>query len=679
MALSVQELNDRHRYGRSLYGPWLTHAKEQELVWKGDFNVHALREDSPLATVRPSDAKSILKKLDQMLGIRSKKKVAVQPFDGMEDTDRELRLVDRLDRFAQGYLRAHRKATGSDWMRMGMRLAALYGRGPFRVLYRPEEQIPPLVRVETLDPLTTYAVRGHNGFAWYTRETMMTRQALRDFFQGLPEEYRAGMAHTLEDGGLQGLHQVVEYWDETVCTWAVGTQIIDQFEHGYGCLPYREMRLNEMPMDDERWANEGFLGAVLDAVKAKAILKSKLVAAAETSYFPDIFYKTGGKLVKMDPYAAPGDPIEVDEDFIPIAFNKPVNSEILQLLFAAFSGDIAKDGLSELAFALDIQNNVSGFAQSQVLTLIQDAIADLRDQGEQVFGLVMGDAFRLHEVFAPPEGWTYATGDKHTVGRVRAEDIGGHYDIEVGVRVALPQDRLSIFTQWNQAYQVDPATGRPRVDFETAMQITGMDELVEDFSGMRSRIELEWLKNTDESVKQLYTAYVKALNARELKEWQRVVESQQRAESRKLLTTAGREIEQGLSADALIPAEAKTPEVLEQVINLMKQGQTFEGALKLVQEGLNLGVPGQPAVPPEQPPQAMSPETQQLISAMMGREVQMAPEQQPNGLTGYEGISPAALPPAMQGAQPRQVVDQSNVELEQMQQQFRRGALPPPK
>ena len=40
---------------------------------------------------------------------------------------------------------------------------------------------------------------------------------------------------------------------------------------------------------------------------------------------------------------------------------------------------------------------------------------------------------------------------------------------------------------------------------------------------------------------------------------------------------------------------------------------------------------------------------------------------------------PAPGPPAMQGAQPRQVVDQPNVQVEQMQQQFRRGALPPPK
>jgi hypothetical protein len=52
---------------------------------------------------------------------------------------------------------------------------------------------------------------------------------------------------------------------------------------------------------------------------------------------------------------------------------------------------------------------------------------------------------------------------------------------------------------------------------------------------------------------------------------------------------------------------------------------------------------------------------------------------QPTGMTGYDGIDTRALPPAGQGALPRRVVDQDNLYIEGVEEDQRRGALPPPK
>ena len=54
-------------------------------------------------------------------------------------------------------------------------------------------------------------------------------------------------------------------------------------------------------------------------------------------------------------------------------------------------------------------------------------------------------------------------------------------------------------------------------------------------------------------------------------------------------------------------------------------------------------------------------------------------QQGPDGMTGYEGMDPSVMPPAMQGAQPRQSVDQDRLRIEQIEEDQRRGALPPPK
>lgn len=665
--LTATELNDRHAYGRSLYGEWLTHAEEQEDVWKGEFTEQTnagTRSDTFYP--RPSEPRSLLKKLDEMLGIRSQKRFQTTPFDGVEDTHQERRRVERLDSLLYGWNRLHRSHTGSDFMRMAGRMTALYGRGPLHTVHVPAYQDPPYIQVRVLDPLTTFPVRGQNGFAWFTRELYMTGQQVKHYFEGIPAEYKASLQATLDSPDLAGQYRMVEYWDSQRCAFAIGTTLIHQYEHGYGALTYREMRLNEMPLEDERWASEGFFGPVLDAIKAKAIMRARLISANETSFVDEIFAwnDAQGQLYRVDSQVEAGKIQEIGPGFHFQTVRKTVNDQLWSMLYQAYSGEISEQTLTKLAYALDLPN-VSGFSVSQILSIIRDAIADALDQMEQVLGLVMGDVLRLHEVFAPREGWRYASGTRgRKTAAVTPEDIDGHYDVVVTVKPALPQDIVQKTTIY---FQMRKDWGR-----RAALGIADLGDSIENLEEAERENELEELKANNPEVQQLWMSYLQQKHQRELASWRKVVARGQAREAQRALQATGKEIDQGLSADGLLPAALKTPQGLSEIERLMSQGQTFEQAVQVLQQGLPLGVPGTPvAAPPDQEQAPVHPETQALMAALQGET--------PNGLTGYEGMNPAVLPPAMQGAQPRQVVDQPNVEVEQTERRIRRGALPEPR
>lgn len=673
--LTAAEINERHRYGQSLYNAWQGHAVEIENVWKGEFETKDLRSDTFYA--RPSEGRSLLKKLDEMLGIRSQKRIAVLPHDGAEHTHQEQRAIDRLDTFLQAFLRCHRRATRQDWMRMASRMTVLYGRGPIHTVYMPEASRPPTVRVRTLDPLSTYAVLGHNGYAWFTREARMTGQQLRDYFEGMDEQYTAGMNKTLDEATLQGQYRMVEYWDSQVCAWAIGATIVDHYEHGYGRLTYQEMRLNEMPMQDERWASEGFLGPVQDAIKGKAIMRSRLITANETSYFNELIaVNQQGAVFSLNDMVKTGQWKEIGPGFQFQQIQKNVNHELWQMLYNAFSGEINENTLSKLAFALELPN-ISGFATSQVLSIIQDSLADIRDQMEHTDGLVLGDVLRLHEVFAPKEGWSYATSDRESVGRVTAADIGGRYEVEVGIKVALPQDKMSKIAAFNQL---------PDLDIESRLMLSQLDEDIEDKSEVLRRSRLEWLKANNPDVAQKFAAFIEAENERELRSWEKAIQKAQRRRELRAQKEAQQAITRGVSQDVVIPATL-TPSQLHQVATLEDQGQTRAAALKMVLEGsLPRGVPGMDSVQPqgqgEPAPQALPPELQQVMAQLFpgAQPMPAGPDGDsvlPDGFTGYDqGIPQQVLPTPMRGAQPRQGMDQDRLELEGIEHDNRPGAIP---
>lgn len=684
MGLSKAAVQDNHhlvtrRHDRASadYNEWRRMCDEVAEVYKGEYDVPKDLDGSTLEVSRPSDGMHILRKMEQMIAIRSEK---VWKVYAHSDTDREQRRVDKIERWLRGYMAEHAYITQEDWFRSLAWFALYRGRGGAFTLYEPNADTLKLI-ISPVDTYDVYPVYGKRGVRYVTTERWMLREDLEDYFAGLPDAQRPEMAGRVlypapEDEADYQFVRVVQYWDDEIFAWLVDDTLIDVQEHGYGFCPYDEARFNRTPLDEQRWASMGVLAGVMDELKGIASLRSKMMTGTELFYFPILLYRNrSGALVRFDPYAKPGTFQEMDEGFDPIILNPQVNHEALQLLEQSFQNTVGKGTLPEITYVSDVPN-VSGFLVSQFLSIIQDALSDMRDGLEMSASRIAGNLLKLAETFADEQddGMWEVPADSGVVEKLTTDDIDGHYRVRVKVKVALPQDKLQYATIFNQLYQPDPLTGAPRIDIMTALEISGLQDVIEDTSGMVDRVEMERLFNTDEESKGLYVAYMKARHADKLRTMQRDVEKQAKREERREQRQAEREIEKGLSEDVLLPAEIATnPQQLQQFVALIQQGQTPQIALKMLTEGggLPMGAPGQPSQQPGGDMQA-------LFQELFGQGAQVA--QQPDGLTGYDnGIAPAALPPAMQGAQPRQSVDQAGLFVEDVEEDQRRGALPAPR
>ena len=678
--LSSEELYEKHRYARQLYSEARGFMTEVEEVWKGEFGLPSGVEDSPLQIVRPSDGYTLIDKMEKLIAVRSDQRINVLPYsDSMDEAKR----VDKLDRFLRAHDAEEARVSQQNWRRSLVSMALLRGRAAVHTLYMPEQNEVKVRRL-VLDPMEYSPVMGMSGVEWFTIEKRMKKWELFDYFKSLSFDMLEQMDIPDEhDPKLFGQDEItiVQYWDKDQFAWAVVgggggyAHKVQSDEHGYGMVTLREVRLGSKPLNDPRWNSMPFLGPVMEDIKQKAILETKMATGVEMAYFPLILFKDPNNgISRFDPYAPPGSIQHLSPEAEIQQFNVQPNHQVLELLRSTFQQKISKGTLSELAWATEI-NNPSGFATNQVLSILKDDLADIRDGIEQCFGLVYGDVLRLHELFAPAEGWEYPM-KKPSGGavleRIRPEDIDGHHRVDVAINVALPQDTVQKGTIFNLLYQPGP-DGKYRIDWETALQLSGLADDIEDHEGMRRRIEWYWAKQNDEELAALDIARIKADYAREIEASKREVEKDARRQERLETTRTARDVERGLSDDVVIPAEiASDPQKLQQLVQMALQGMPLKDALAaLEQSGLPLGVPGMPPQE-EQPPGQMSPETMQIMQALGGSG-------QPDAFTGYEGVSPAAMPPAMAGALPRQSLDRDRVAIEQVERDQRRGALPPPK
>jgi hypothetical protein len=693
---SSGELYDRHMFASIQYAEARDFMREVETIWQGLFDVPKAIEDSPVEISQPSDGYILLSKMVRLLGIRSQRRLGVV---GHGDNEMENQRVDKLERFLRAYESEHRRITRKDTLRRVGAMTLLRGRGAIQTLYSPQRKAVP-VRRRVLDPLQYSPVYGEDGIDWYTIERWMNKWQLFDYFKGLPEEMQAGMSIPNEDDPNlfgQDLIRVIEYWDADQCAWMVDggkeKHLIQSYEHGYGQVTLQEAALGDMPVENPRWSSMPFLGPNVNDIKQKAILESKMATGVEAFYYGLIYAQTqDGAIIRLDPYAPPGAIQNLPAGATIQQFKPTADQNSLKMLYDVFQGKINKGTLSELAFALD-QSGASGFAQQQVLSILQDDIADFRDQLESVEGASLGDVLHLHEVFAPDDGWEYPLekkGGAVKLEMIKADDINGHTRVTVGIKVDLPQDRLQKATIFNQTYQAGP-DGKYRIDFDTALAFSGMDDDIEDISGMKRRVDWYWAIQNDPELAQLNLARIKSEYRGEIEQWRKEVDQDARKVQQIEQRSAAQKIDKGLSQDVILPADlASDPQKMQQYAGMIAQGMTPQAAVDTLQQGGQpLGVPGMPGQQgqgPQQPPQGppgpagqAHPDTMAILQHLFGANAQLAPDAA-NGMTGYaNGIPPTALPAAMQGAQPRPAMDPAQLFLEQNQQNQQRGALPAPK
>lgn len=677
----------RNEYARRPYQTASAHAEEIEDLFMSEYEADREIEDANLEILASAKARNILRRELSLLAIRSVKNVQVAAYTR---NSAEASLCDKLERGLRAYDDALIRQSGRDWMRDVAFYCLLRGRGGVQTFYSPVKSGALSIHHRVLDPLQYYPVRSDYGLEWFTRDYYKPRAELIDWFARLEPEY--GMpAPTLGQWDLAMPHDtvhVIEYWDERWCAYVIEDEFLGPYEHDYGFVPLVDIQINQTPLTDMRWAFDGTLGTVKDELRHYQTLLSKMATGVELFYYPAIFVRDeDNRLVRVDP-TNPGEAVYLPENTQVVEFKPTPAGDVLLMLKNEIEGEIQKGTLPETAMRQDVPD-ASGFLYSQVISLIQDALADKQHPIQRGYGHVMGQRLRLMEKYAEAQdggGWGVPVRDddgRRVYETITAADISGHYDVDVEIKVQQPQAKLQMIAAYKQLRAPD-GDGQPTLPFKTAMQVSGLAELVGDVARMEEEREMEWLLLRDEQTQAQYAAFLKAKRGKDISEWEKVALREARRKKAQEQRRALREVE-GLATKELTlrPDQWQNPAVLARMAELARQGMSPELALE--DGALPLGVPGM-----ANGGNADDPEIANLLALFRGDMPQPMPQggapmpggdammqEQPDGFTGYGGIDPGLSSVPDRGALPRQQMDQSGVAQEQIETLMQRGGLPP--
>jgi hypothetical protein len=678
-----------HDHASTPWNEYLSHCADVEEVWQGQFYIKSDQDTADLEIKQPGEGRAIIKKMNEMLSIRANKGYSVARFSS---SDQEQRACDRLERFCYAYENELFQRTQQDVFALAGTLMLIRGKVGLQAVYE-RRAANPKVRLKLWDPAEYFPVYCDDGIAYFTTEQWMYRWQLLDFFGNLTKvdkkaiERSGGKIPDLEHDenndktDLDEQVKVIQYWNEKWMAWCVEDTLIQKAEHGMDRMTLREARLAAAPFKNFRWSQEPYIGPIADTLKLKASMASKALSSVNNYYYPYILTKSDtGELQVIPSQTAPGETWDIGADGEVQIINPQSNQGELKVMIDLLNNDIAKMTLPDPAWSTSVGDE-SGFRASLTLNQIKDSVADVRNQAERCYGLVMGDVLYLHERFAPQGGWEYAMMEpsgRARIQRVTSDDIGEHQKVTVKITPALPQDLLNMITIRDMMIQRDPLTGQQATDVDTADEVTGVAELIGDVTRAKERKEWDMLVNTDEEVKALNLQYIKVQNASKLNEMRKEIEKYARKEMKREVAATEKAIEEGLTEDIVMPAEITAdPNKVIQFAQLLQQGMMPQQALDAIEQGLPLGMPGEQVAMGQAAGQEAgqpSPETMAVMQQLMAGQ-----EAQPTGMTGYEGVNPMAAPPAMLGAQPRQSVDQPALQVETMEQVHERGAKPPPR
>jgi hypothetical protein len=684
--LSGDWIFEHHLHASKPWEEYLTHIADVEEVWQGQFTIKSDLDTPELEIKQPAEGRAIIKKMNEMLSIRADKRYSVARFTNSEQEQRD---CDRLERMCYAYENELFTTTQSDTFALAGTLMLIRGKVGLQTVYERKAHTPK-IRIKTWDPAEYFPVYSDDGISWFTTEQWMYRWELIDFFGNLTDKEVEKLANLPdltkgrdEDGkeydiDLDEQVQVLQYWNEDWMAWTVEDTLIQKYEHGYGRMTLREARLSATPFKNKRWSQEPFIGPIVDALKMKASLTSKAANSVEAYYYPYVLVQNENGEVEVFPSQSMVDnPVPMAKDSQVTILNPHSNQGELKVLIDLLDNDIAKTSVPDPAWSMS-SGEESGFSKSLTLNQIKDSVADVRNQAEMCYGLTMGDVLWMHQKYAPSGGWEYTMVEpdgKARIQTITAEDIGNHQKVKVKITPALPQDLLQMFTMRDMATKRDPMTGMMLMSPETANDVIGLSDVIGDITQDKERIERDYLLMKDPETQAIYTQSLKVKNSSWIRQMKKEIEQTERKDMRRDVAHTQKAIEQGLTDDIVIPAEVLAdPNKLMQMAQLMLQGQTAQMALDAVQQGMPLGMPGEPVAegmagqPQAQAP--VSPETQAFMQQFMGG-------QEPNGFTGYEGVNPEAAPAAMMGAQPRPGLDQAALDIEAAQTLERRGAKQP--
>ena len=687
--LTEEVMTERHRHGVSLYPEWRRFALEVERVYKGNFGPKGEDPPGDLEILRPSDGYALVHKFLRMLSIRS---TMTYESPRADDTRKATERADRLEQVTRGYYDELRYATQRNLHRDAVFYALLRGKGAIQTIFDPTAQLK--IRQEALDPFEYFVVPGKEGPRWFTTERYMQRIELWDYFEGLtPRQLKGVNVPALwpdpdnpdEDRMPWDWLPVIEYWDDEWFGWKVGNHLVATDQHGYGFVPLAEIPFNQTPLSDERWGTMALIGAAVEDLKNLATLRSKMATGVNQFYFPRLYYADpDGGIHVADANTPIGEFGEVAPDFKPIVLNPQVNHEALQLLMGNLQSAVGNTTINPMVFDVDLSGAPSGFSVSQFLSIVKDDLADYVDSLQVGLSIAASHLLKMMhaKVGEVPGGrWSFPVrdekGGRRRLVSVGKDDLEDNFKMLVHVRVDLPQDTLQKSSIFNQLYQ-DGQDGKPRIDFRTALELSGLEYSIEDIAAMEKRIDWAWARRVDPEIQAAEIARIKAEHAGELDDWGKIVDKEQRKQERREEAREIRNIERGLSEDVIYPQELANPQAVTQIGLMLESGMTLQGAIDtLMNGGLPLGVPGQQSAVPEGA--VADPELQLLISALGkgGPGMGNLAGGLPDGFEGYDGLDTAALPPAMQGAQPRRVMDQPRVQVEDEQRNAMRGGLPP--
>jgi len=664
------------------------HMSEVEEVWRGQFTIKSGVDTPELEIKQPAEGRAIITKMNQMLSIRANKGYSVARFSSSEQ---EQRACDRLERFLYAYENELFTRTQNDTFALAGTLMLIRGKVGLQTLYERKAQSPK-VRVRIWDPAEYFPVYGDDGISWFMTEEWMCRWELLDFFGNLSEKEIEKLDNfpNLEkatdqygrefEADLNEQVRVHQYWNEAWMAWSIEDTLVQKYEHGYGKLTLREAKLGATPFKNMRWKQEPFIGPIVDSLKLKAKLTSEAANAMEAYYAPWILTKSdNGEVMVVPTMSAIGETIPIGKDGEVIVLNPHPNQGELKVLIDLLNNDIAKTTLPDPAWSTSVGDE-SGFRASLTLNQIKDSVADVRNQAEMCYALVLGDVLWMHEKYAPEGGWPYAIlepNGKSRIQSVTAEDIGEHQKVTVRITPALPQDLLQMVTVRDMLTKRDEMTGMMLTSPETANDITGISDVIGDVTQDNERREWDYLLTQDPEAKDLHMRSIKAKNAARLREMEKTVEREEKKAMKRDVVRTMKDIEEGLTEDIVLPAEILAdPMKLNQFVALItQQGMMPQDALNAMQEGMPLGMPGEmvaEGMAGQQP--GASPEIDAVMAQLMGQQPQ---QPQPNGFTGYEGVNPMVAPAAMMGAMPRTALDRPALQVEAVETMERRGAKPP--
>ena len=500
MSLKEDEIKDRIDYAKKLHAPAVKMMDEVEELFKGEYINEQELKDAGLEAVKPVRPQAILRKILAMLAVRADLNSEVMP---KKIAQQEEKTCTKLERWLDGYQKTMqwevRRPLFRDWRFWFL----LRGRGDLELRFIEEnidtDKLP--IRTVMDDPKTIFPVWGRDGLGYYAKVFKVPAWELMEEFR---KGYEAWKTVDLSSKKFDEEVEVKEYWDEDWHAAYVDDKEVYSKENPFGFIPLAEARAEGTPLLDMEWASQSILQPIMNGLKQQAVLMGKTTNAVEVYYWPEFLGRTTtGEVVKI--YTGPGAPKDMPPGIVDLIEIKPTpNQALVELLNNWLQSDINLYAVPEIAWGIEPKALQSGFAISQVLGQVMDRIQDKKEDLEMAAGWHFGNVLRAVEKFGKEKSAKFPVtvapekeGGRRDIVEIGAEDVDGHYQVEVTITPEMPTDEV-LKMRIVQMARTPGADGNPFLPDSylrrEVMEVTNPDEVEEE-------LEKQLMEATDPIIK----------------------------------------------------------------------------------------------------------------------------------------------------------------------------------